>query len=251
MAVYFPSGGNPYLAITDPSSTGGVCRAKCDTQPDPWACCRTKATIPNCRDSECNGAVYTGNKALPNAAMPHWSYPAMSRPPTTECKAWAPCSTTANPKECCSRKPPGCDVWCNFYGHDNPVLPLPGSDCRTWTPCMYNPSPKDCCALKPAGCDPWCHAQGYSSTHPPVYKPTYPPTGDCRNWPACAGTSNPNMCCGSKPPGCDPDCRDYRFVRRVVRRVTPTYVGSSFNTNNVATDRLYGVDKGYVGDMAL
>lgn len=254
MAIYF-SGGNAYPGIMpDPSNAGGVCRLRCDSQRDPWACCRTKANLPSCKDADCSGAVYTGTRATAYTpgttavAYQNWPYPIIQPPPGSDCKAWAPCSTTANPKQCCQRKPPGCDTWCTSYGYDNPLAPLLGGDCRTWPPCQYNPSPHACCANKPPGCDPWCA----SSPAPPAFnKPTYPPTGDCRNWPRCSASANPQACCQAKPPGCDEECRDYRFVRgQAAAVVTPTFVGSSFR-NNEATDKLYGIDKGYVGDIAM
>lgn len=294
MAIYISGDSTPYPAITpDPSNAGGLCRLRCDSQQDPWACCRTKANVPGCRDADCSGAVYKGSRATAynpgttQVTYQNWPYPIIR--PGSSCQTWAPCRTSADPVNCCKRKPAGCDAWCTSFGYDNPLATLappapPGSDCRTWAPCRTAANPKECCARKPVGCDAWCSSEGqglpplggdcrtwapcrhdpspqaccarkppgcdpWCATAPPE-RPTYPPTGDCRDWPPCSGSANPQACCRTKAPGCDPGCRDYAFVGRPTAVVTPTFVGSSFN-NSEATDKLYGLDKGYVGDIAL
>lgn len=148
---YNPYGGGYFNApqvpqvYDDPSAVGGVCRQKCHAAPNPVECCRIKAGVPGCHDSDCAGAAYTGTTPAPPGVFAQYpQYPQLTQYPqlaqyasnpyyglsglggvtattypygtafnqatwgTSSCNAWPPCNTQANPGECCRSKPVTC-----------------------------------------------------------------------------------------------------------------------------------------------
>lgn len=237
----------------DPSAVGGICRSKCDSQLNPSECCRVKAMLPNCKDADCEGALYIGGNDTawdPYRKILTYQFPTPGNqysPPSTlgACGLYPPCTTTTDPFMCCRTKPGMCydpDCIGNVYrpgpGSATGFTRPPGAECLNWPPCSSSMNPQQCCVSKPAGCDPWCNMFNRA----PLYVTPYTPTtnmGDCRTWPSCASHPNPGLCCQMKPPGCDPVC---------ARRPRPRSYGSTFGNAAGASDRLYGVDVGYISD---
>ena len=200
--------GNQQLAyVGDASTAGGLCRKQCQAQPDPAQCCALKARLPQCKDADCAGGVFTATKAPPFVGG--------------DCRTWTPCALYPNREQCCASKPPGCDPGCwGVAGQLQPLLP---------GPLPIGPLP----TAQPI----------YPGAVPQL---TYPKTGDCRDWPSCAGMPSPALCCLAKPPGCDPACVDRAFVgaqapQNAGATVQVAYDGSTFAEDDEAIDELYGV----------
>lgn len=174
----------------DPSSPGGICRQKCDSQPNPQACCALKSKLPSCNDADCRWGTYIGGNNM----------------------AWNPNTNTVTyqntwPNVSFNLRDPRPYAYTTQPSTPGPYGPMLGEDCRTWVPCRLQKDPVSCCAAKPRGCDTLCDIIGTNVINPPVspvvtpvVSPVVTPVvgSNCASWGPCSTRDNPQSCCATK-----------------------------------------------------
>lgn len=195
----------------DTSSVGGICRQKCDSQINPSECCRLKAGLPSCKDSDCEGALYIGGNNTawdPYRKILTWQYPTQYQVPTQFQVPTYTYPAYQYPTYTYNQYPayqyPTYQAYTyNQYPATQPPSTLP--ECAMYPSCNSSPDPFACCRSKPGLCyDPDCIGGEYRVNK---WQGFVRPSGsECLTWPPCSASSNPRACCVSKPPGCDPWC---------------------------------------------
>lgn len=183
----------------DPSAAGGACRTRCHSQSNPGECCRVKNMLPNCKDADCAGPMFTGTtQAPPVYTYPGYTYPQYSYPqytgqlgqyvapgafvPQTLPITTTPPALTYGTQDFMLSSmpnqyivPPQFTTYTNTYGtflppslYANPYgASLLASDCNSWPPCYMHANPGECCRLKPRTCyDQDCIGGSYTGRLP-------------------------------------------------------------------------------------
>ncbi len=240
----------PYYGA-DQSSSGGLCRQKCDSQPNPQACCAIKSRMPSCNDADCRWGTYVGGNNMAwnpntntvtyqNTPWPSMGFnPVDPRPyiytieptpgpmpmPGSSCASWGPCSTSHNPRMCCAKKPKGCDTWCGMYGYGSAGDYTGYYHTPTYTPQHrdYNPYDFTPYSANQFGFDQSMYNQYTTAPY------TQPLTPAPTPW-----IPNPNLPVYQQPLNPYDQYWNMQNHRR---------------TRNGSNDKLYGVDKGFYGEF--